>query len=74
VFFRGAIQPVFGIWVTSLFFTMLHTQYTLTPATLVIFITSLVLGWLRNRQSTSAAITGHFVYNFIQLVLAGASV
>lgn len=70
VFFRGALQPVLGVWVTSLFFAALHTQYTLTPATVIIFITSLALGWLRQRHSTSAAIIGHFVYNFIQLALA----
>ena len=70
IFFRGALQPVFGIWLTSLFFAVIHTQYTLTPATLMIFITALALGWLRQRHSTSAAIIGHFVYNFIQLALA----
>ena len=70
IFFRGALQPVFGIWLTSLLFAVIHTQYTLTPATLIIFITSLGLGWLRQRYSTSASIIGHFVYNFIQLALA----
>jgi membrane protease YdiL (CAAX protease family) len=70
IFFRGALQPVFGIWLTSLFFAVIHTQYTLTPATLMIFVTSLALGWLRQRHSTSSAIVGHFVYNFIQLALA----
>jgi membrane protease YdiL (CAAX protease family) len=70
VFFRGALQPVFGIWLTSLFFAILHTQYTLTPATLLIFVTALAFGWLRQRYSTSSAIVAHFVYNFIQLALA----
>ena len=77
IFFRGALQQVFGIWLTSLLFAVIHTQYTLTPATLIIFVTALALGWLRNRYSTSASIVGHFVYNFIQLALAalvGASV
>jgi membrane protease YdiL (CAAX protease family) len=70
IFFRGALQPVFGLWLTSIFFAALHTQYTLTPATIVILITSLALGWLRQRQSTTASIIAHFVYNFIQLALA----
>ncbi|MBN8637135.1 MAG: CPBP family intramembrane metalloprotease [Anaerolineae bacterium] len=69
VFFRGAIQPVFGIGFTSVFFAVLHTQYTLTPATLALFGVSLVLGWLRQRHSTSAAIIAHFIYNFVQLFL-----
>lgn len=68
-FFRGAIQPVFGIGFTSVFFTVLHSQYTLTPATLALFGVSLVLGWLRQRHSTSAAIIAHFIYNFVQLAL-----
>ena len=32
------------IWLTSLLFAVVHTQYTLTPATLIIFITSMALG------------------------------
>jgi membrane protease YdiL (CAAX protease family) len=69
LFFRGALQPIFGIGFTSVFFTLLHTQYTLTPATLALFVVSLVLGWLRQRQSTTAAIIAHFIYNFVQLAL-----
>jgi hypothetical protein len=68
ILFRGALQPVFGVWATSALFTLLHTQYALTPATLAIFLVSLGLAWLRRRHSTSAAIIGHFVYNFVQLV------
>lgn len=70
IFFRGAIQPVFGNVFTTIIFAALHTQYTLTPATILIIATSLALGWLRERYSTSASIIGHFVYNFIQLALA----
>jgi membrane protease YdiL (CAAX protease family) len=70
IFFRGALQPIFGIGLTSVFFTLLHTQYTLTPATIGIFAVSLGMGWLRQRYSTTAAIIAHFVYNFVQLALA----
>lgn len=70
VFFRGALQPVFGNVLTTIMFTALHTQYTLTPATILIVATSLSLGWLRTRYSTSASIIGHFVYNFSQLAIA----
>lgn len=65
ILFRGALQPVFGLWLTSLFFALLHTQYTLTPASVIIFGVALGFGWVRRRHSTSAAIIGHFVYNFI---------
>ena len=70
ILFRGALQPVFGLVLTSIFFALLHVQYSLTPATIIIFVVGLGLGWLRQRQSTSAAIIAHFVYNFIQLALA----
>jgi len=70
ILFRGAIQPIFGLVATSIFFAVLHIQYSLTPATLIIFVVGLGLGLLRQRQSTTAAIIAHFVYNFIQLALA----
>lgn len=70
IFFRGAFQPVFGNLLTSVFFAIIHTQYALTPATAIIFVVSLLLGWLRQRYSTSSAIIAHFLYNFIQLALA----
>jgi membrane protease YdiL (CAAX protease family) len=70
IFFRGAFQPVFGNLLTSIFFAIIHTQYALTPATAIIFVVSLLLGWLRQRYSTSSAIIAHFLYNFIQLALA----
>jgi membrane protease YdiL (CAAX protease family) len=70
ILFRGALQPVFGLVGTSIFFALLHVQYSLTPATIIIFVVGLGLGMLRQRQSTSAAIIAHFVYNFVQLALA----
>lgn len=69
IWVRGALQPVFGVAITSIFFVVLHTQVALTPGTLVILIVSLALGWLRQRHSTTAAIIGHFVFNFIPLAL-----
>lgn len=69
IWIRGGLQPVFGIWITSVFFTILHIQVALTPAMLIIFGLSLALGWLRQRQSTVAAMIAHFSFNFIQLAL-----
>jgi membrane protease YdiL (CAAX protease family) len=69
ILFRGALQPIFGWIPTSIFFALLHIQYTLTPAALIIFVVSLGLGWVRIRQSTTAAIIAHFLYNFVPLVL-----
>ncbi|MBZ0276422.1 MAG: CPBP family intramembrane metalloprotease, partial [Anaerolineae bacterium] len=56
ILFRGALQPVLGIGLTSLFFALVHLQYLLTPITLIIVAVGLGLGWLRQRHSTTAAI------------------
>lgn len=69
IWLRGGLQPIFGIGVTSVFFTLLHTQVIFTPAMVIPFAVSLGFGWLRARQSTVAAIIAHFVFNFVQLAL-----
>ncbi len=69
IWIRGALQPVFGILVSSLFFVLLHTQVLLTPGILLIFIVSLGFAWLRQTTSTTAAIIAHFIFNFIPLAL-----
>jgi len=67
--FRGALQPIFGLWPTAIFFALTHVQYTLTPATLLIVGVALGLGWLRKRYNTTAAIVAHFAYDFTLLAL-----
>lgn len=63
--FRGALQPIFGLVPTSLVFAVSHTQYGLSPATLTVFLLSLVLGIIRRRTNTTTAIFTHAGYNFI---------
>lgn len=70
ILFRGALQPVFGILPTTLFFALLHTQYALTPGSVAIVLVGLVFAWLKEKQSTTAAIIAHFAYNFVLLGLA----
>ncbi|MBX7251838.1 MAG: CPBP family intramembrane metalloprotease [Candidatus Promineofilum sp.] len=65
MFFRGALQPIFGIVPTSLIFAVSHVQYGLSPATLTIFLLSIVLGIIRKRSNTTVAILVHGGYNFI---------
>lgn len=67
--FRGALQPIFGNVLVSIFFVSLHAQYTLTPAALIILFVSLVFGLLRNHYTTTAAMSAHFVYNFTPFVI-----
>jgi membrane protease YdiL (CAAX protease family) len=66
---RGALQPVFGILITSIFFTLLHTQYLFTPTMGLIFLISVGFGVIRRRYNTTTAIITHFVYNFFPLLL-----
>ncbi len=69
-FFRGALQPVFGLAPTTLLFTALHAQYGLTPALAVLFVVGLGFGWLAQQRGTISAIIAHLVFNFVQLALA----
>ena len=67
--FRGALQPVIGFWPTAMVFALTHTQYTLTPAWIIILGVAIVFGWIRQRYNTSVAILTHFWYNLFQLLL-----
>ncbi len=67
--FRGGLQPVFGFWATAFIFTIIHVQYTLTPAAFLIFFVAIALGWVRQRFNTTTAILVHFLYNFTPLLL-----
>lgn len=69
IWLRGALQPVFGIGLSSIFFASMHTQTGLTPAILLILALSVGLGVLRQKVSTTAAIIAHFFFNFIPLAL-----
>ena len=67
--FRGALQPIFGNLIVSIFFVMMHSQYILTPASLIILLVSLVFGFLRTYYTTPSAMMAHFVYNFTPFVI-----
>ena len=68
--FRGALQPRFGILLTTLLFTFAHAQYSLSPALVGIFIVGYGLGVLRNRINTTAAILAHAGFNFVLVIMA----
>lgn len=66
ILFRGALQPVLGIWFTSVLFAVVHVQYgLLNPATLVLFLLALILGRIKERHNTTVAIFVHFGYNLV---------
>jgi membrane protease YdiL (CAAX protease family) len=70
---RGAIQPRFGIFLTSLLFAILHTQYGLTFVLVGLFLIGMLLGKLRNRYGTAAPIITHAVFNAIVVLAQSAN-
>lgn len=62
-FFRGALQPRFGLILTSLLFAVVHSNYGISISTLIVLLLGMVLGWLRLRYNTSTAMITHAVYN-----------
>lgn len=69
--FRGAMLLPFRLGLTSVLFTIIHSQYGLSPATLLILVIAVVLGLVRYRTNLTIAILVHFAYNFSSVLLAG---
>lgn len=70
--FRGAIQPLIGIWLTSLIFIAIHGYIGFRSAgqilfTLLLFGLSMLLGWLFMAIGLIAAMTAHAVYDLLML-------
>ena len=68
ILFRGALQPRFGLIVTSLAFASLHIQYDWFGMVLVAIL-GLTLGIERKKYGTTASILSHLLYDLIGLVL-----
>lgn len=68
--FRGAMQPRFGLWLTSILFALVHSNYGITFSTLIVLLLGLLLGWLRQRYNTTTAMVTHAVYNMSLGLLA----
>lgn len=70
--FRGAIQPLIGIWFTSLIFIAIHGYIGFRSAgqilfTVLLFGLSMLLGWLFMAIGLVAAMTAHAVYDLLML-------
>jgi membrane protease YdiL (CAAX protease family) len=68
--FRGAAQPRFGLLLSSLLFALVHSQYGISLATIIVLALGLVLGIIRQRTNTTTSIITHAVYNSTLGVLA----
>lgn len=61
--FRGALQPRFGLLLTSLLFALMHSNYGFTLSTFIVFGVGLCLGLVRIRFNTTTAMVIHAIYN-----------
>ncbi len=68
--FRGAVQPRFGLLITSLLFTVAHNQYEFSLATVNVFAIALLLGLVRRYANTTACILIHAGYNTTLMLFA----
>jgi len=73
IFFRGALQPQLGIWITAIFFVAIHTYYSFKnwkknvfAVLLTLFI--VLMGWGARDLSLWHAIAGHFSYDLVLLM------
>jgi hypothetical protein len=60
--FRGALQPRFGIVITSILFAAAHIQYQV-PGIVMIFVVALGLGVIKQRTSTTFTVVVHVLYD-----------
>lgn len=72
ILFRGAIQPRFGIVLTSAFWALVHTQYQLSFVVLGLFLVGILFGLIRKYMGTTPAIIAHALYNAAVVILQTA--
>lgn len=68
MFLRGAVQPRFGLVLTSLLFALLHAQYGLSFVLIGLFGSGVILGLERKYLGTTAAIITHAVFNILAVL------
>lgn len=72
ILFRGAIQPLAGIWLTSIFFIAIHGYFSFKSAGhvlfgLLLFSLSMMLGFLYEFAGLISAMGAHAVYDILML-------
>ena len=76
ILFRGTIQPLIGIWLTSVLFIAIHGYISIKSAGHILFTVlllglSVMLGFLFELSGIVAAMTAHAVYDLVMLFWAG---
>jgi len=67
--FRGALQPRFGLLLTSLLFMLAHFQYAFSPAMVEVLVLGVALGYMRRRVGTISCVLVHAGYNLANMLL-----
>lgn len=70
LFFRGLIQPAFGIWPGAILFMLIHVHYGPSVLLLQILLLGLAFGVIRNRWNTTVAMACHAAFDMIALSLS----
>ncbi len=68
VLFRGLVQPLFGVFATALLFTLIHIHYGPSLLLLVLLVVGIILGLIRQRWNTTAAIIVHAGFDFFVIL------
>lgn len=66
---RGALQPRYGLMITSILFALLHSQYGISFVLLGIFMVGVILGLERKYVGTTASIITHAIFNMIAVLI-----
>ncbi|WP_149453131.1 CPBP family intramembrane glutamic endopeptidase [Pasteuria penetrans] len=66
--YRGALQPRLGVWVTSVVFALGHFQKEWCEL-LITFLTSLLMGWIAHRYSLWLSMWFHMFRNILFPIL-----
>jgi hypothetical protein len=76
LFFRGALQPILGLWIVSIIFGMLHfpTSRNLFFYPFMACFMGFIFGFLflKSGNSLVAPVTSHFLINFIGIYRMGS--
>ncbi|MCX8094164.1 MAG: CPBP family intramembrane metalloprotease [Candidatus Goldbacteria bacterium] len=70
ILFRGVIQPMLGIWLTSFIFILLHGYFNplnwrMSVFGILMFCLSMIIGLIYIKYGLISAIIFHIVYDFI---------
>lgn len=65
---RGLLQPRMGLWLSNLFFASIHAPQYYWDALLSVFVTGLMLGWLRRRTNLWVCMLVHGVFDFVVVI------